>query len=370
MNENGNPVWLKDGSFLWFSERTGFKHLYRYRAATATADTARSRRAAGMCGRFYGVDEASSARYFSSARAEPDRHGHLPHRARWHRDLTRLSQAAARTARSSIPTSRATWTCGATSQRRRRCGCTSPTAPKSASIDAQRGSGARRISAVDAGVRAGEDARRIRHGRHAASSRRTSIRRAATRSTSSPTPAPARRRCANRGAVATYMFHQMLAQHGVVVWVLDNRSASGKGAESQWPVYGRLGEMRAAGPRRRRRLAEAAAVRRRRRDRAERLELRRLHDRVCADAQHQLVGRDRRRARDRLARLRLGLHRAADEAAEEQPGRLSAHRTALRRGSTCRRECCSFTGPWTTTSTCRTRCSSPTSCRRRGSRSR
>ena len=39
------------------------------------------------------------------------------------------------------------------------------------------------------------------------------------------------------------MFHQMLAQHGVVVWMLDNRSASGKGAESQWPVYGRLGEL-------------------------------------------------------------------------------------------------------------------------------
>ena len=30
---------------------------------------------------------------------------------------------------------------------------------------------------------------------------------------------------------------------GVVVWVLDNRSASGKGVESQWPVYGRLGEL-------------------------------------------------------------------------------------------------------------------------------
>ena len=39
------------------------------------------------------------------------------------------------------------------------------------------------------------------------------------------------------------MFHQMLAQHGIVVWILDNRSASGKGAESQWPVYGRLGEL-------------------------------------------------------------------------------------------------------------------------------
>ena len=39
------------------------------------------------------------------------------------------------------------------------------------------------------------------------------------------------------------MYHQLLAQHGVVVWVLDNRSASGKGAESQWPVYLRLGEL-------------------------------------------------------------------------------------------------------------------------------
>ncbi|MGH6693594.1 MAG: alpha/beta hydrolase family protein, partial [Gammaproteobacteria bacterium] len=37
--------------------------------------------------------------------------------------------------------------------------------------------------------------------------------------------------------------HQLLAQHGIIVWVLDNRSAGGKGAESQWPVYGRLGEL-------------------------------------------------------------------------------------------------------------------------------
>ena len=32
VNNNGSPVWLKDGSFLWFSERNGFKHLYHYRA--------------------------------------------------------------------------------------------------------------------------------------------------------------------------------------------------------------------------------------------------------------------------------------------------------------------------------------------------
>ena len=28
VNENGNPIWLRDGSFLWFSEQSGFKHLY------------------------------------------------------------------------------------------------------------------------------------------------------------------------------------------------------------------------------------------------------------------------------------------------------------------------------------------------------
>jgi len=29
---SGSPVWLKDGSFLWLSERSGYKHLYRYNA--------------------------------------------------------------------------------------------------------------------------------------------------------------------------------------------------------------------------------------------------------------------------------------------------------------------------------------------------
>ena len=32
-----------------------------------------------------------------------------------------------------------------------------------------------------------------------------------------------------------YMYHQLLAQHGIIVWICDNRTASGKGAESVWP---------------------------------------------------------------------------------------------------------------------------------------
>ncbi len=41
----------------------------------------------------------------------------------------------------------------------------------------------------------------------------------------------------------TYLFHQMLAQKGVLVWMCDNRTASGKGARSVWPAYKRLGEL-------------------------------------------------------------------------------------------------------------------------------
>jgi dipeptidyl-peptidase-4 len=40
-----------------------------------------------------------------------------------------------------------------------------------------------------------------------------------------------------------YLWHQYLAQHGIIVWICDNRTASGKGAESAWPVYKRFGEL-------------------------------------------------------------------------------------------------------------------------------
>jgi len=41
----------------------------------------------------------------------------------------------------------------------------------------------------------------------------------------------------------TYMWHQLLAQKGYVIWVCDNRTASGKGLESTWPVYKNFGEL-------------------------------------------------------------------------------------------------------------------------------
>lgn len=51
-------------------------------------------------------------------------------------------------------------------------------------------------------------------------------------------PSVANRWLGNRG-----MWFQLLAQKGYIVWVCDNRSASGKGEESVWPIYKRMYEL-------------------------------------------------------------------------------------------------------------------------------
>jgi dipeptidyl-peptidase-4 len=48
---------------------------------------------------------------------------------------------------------------------------------------------------------------------------------------------------ANRWGGSRGMWFQMLAQKGYIVWVCDNRSASGKGEESVWPIYKRMYEL-------------------------------------------------------------------------------------------------------------------------------
>jgi dipeptidyl-peptidase-4 len=40
-----------------------------------------------------------------------------------------------------------------------------------------------------------------------------------------------------------HAFHQLLAQRGAIVWICDNRSASGKGAVSVWPIHKQLGAL-------------------------------------------------------------------------------------------------------------------------------
>lgn len=47
----------------------------------------------------------------------------------------------------------------------------------------------------------------------------------------------------NRWGGSRYMWFHLLTQKGYIVWICDNRTASGKGAESTWPVYKRMGEL-------------------------------------------------------------------------------------------------------------------------------
>jgi dipeptidyl-peptidase-4 len=50
-------------------------------------------------------------------------------------------------------------------------------------------------------------------------------------------------RVKNAWGETDHMFLQLLAQKGIVVWVCDNRTASGKGVASVWPAWKRLGEL-------------------------------------------------------------------------------------------------------------------------------
>jgi dipeptidyl-peptidase-4 len=64
VNVNGSPVWLADGSFLWLSERDGFKHLYRYRTDGTLVGSVTNGR--WEIRTLHGVDEKRGLIYFSS----------------------------------------------------------------------------------------------------------------------------------------------------------------------------------------------------------------------------------------------------------------------------------------------------------------
>jgi dipeptidyl-peptidase-4 len=40
-----------------------------------------------------------------------------------------------------------------------------------------------------------------------------------------------------------FLYQQLLAQQGIIVWICDNRTASGKGMQSAWPLYKNFGAL-------------------------------------------------------------------------------------------------------------------------------
>ena len=41
----------------------------------------------------------------------------------------------------------------------------------------------------------------------------------------------------------SYMWHQLMAQKGYIIWICDNSTASGKGVESEWPLFKEFGRL-------------------------------------------------------------------------------------------------------------------------------
>jgi dipeptidyl-peptidase-4 len=242
VNNNGGPVWLKDGSFLWFSERTGFKHLYRYRDSGTGPATLAGAITSGRWDvrRLHGVDEARGLVYFSSP--EPSALDLQVYRIGLDgSNRTRLSKAGG--------THQATFSPSFTRYVDRWSDVTTPAQMR---LHAADGAEIRVIEANP--VRALAEYRTSRpefvpvKTRDGGSMDAMLIK--------PPDFDPTRRypvyqftyagpgasQVLNSWGGQSYMFYQLLAQSGVVVWVLDNRSASGRGVEAQWPVYGRLGE--------------------------------------------------------------------------------------------------------------------------------
>src|SRR5437764_511433 len=47
----------------------------------------------------------------------------------------------------------------------------------------------------------------------------------------------------NAWGTTRYWWHQMLAQKGYIIWICDNRTAADKGSNSAWPLYKNFGEL-------------------------------------------------------------------------------------------------------------------------------
>ena len=239
VNANGSPIWLKDGSFLWFSERTGFKHLYHHRRNGAPIRQVTNGR--WDVRTLYGVDEERELIYFDAgARRHIDTD--IYRIGLDGADLTRLSRTDG--------THRANFNPTFTQYVDVRSDAQTP-----AQVRLHRADGAE-LRVIDANpVGALRDYRlstpefvevKARDGFVMDAmlikppdfdpSRRYPVYQATY---AGPGTASVR----NRWGGTAHMFYQLLAHHGVIVWVLDNRSAGGKGVEPQWPVYGNLGEL-------------------------------------------------------------------------------------------------------------------------------
>ena len=237
VNVNGPPTWMKDGSFLWLSERSGWRHLYHLgRDGTVFGQVTDG---SWEVRELHGVDEKGGWVYFSGTERSPV--GSDVYRVRLDGSgLSRLSAAdGTHQARfnPSLTSYLDTWSDIAT--------------PPSRMLHAADGS---ETQVIDANDTTPLDQYRLAVPELLQVTNRDGFEMEALM-IRPPDFDPSRRypvyqhvyggphvqRVRNTWGGSRYLFWQLLAQQGIIVWVMDNSTASGKGAISTWPVYQNFG---------------------------------------------------------------------------------------------------------------------------------
>ncbi|MBI5364531.1 MAG: S9 family peptidase [Planctomycetes bacterium] len=236
VDNHGGPTWLEDGTFLWFSERDGWKHLYRHRAdGTQLAQVTKG---AFEVRALHGVDEKRGWIYWSGT--EHSAIGGDVYRSKLDgTDLTRLTPKEGTHAASFSPGFARfldTWSDAAT-----------PPQVRGHAADGKEEHvvDATGLPALAEFVYSTPEFLEVptRDGfrmpamlvkpPHFDPSRKYPVFQHTYAGPHSP-------QVANRWG-RDLLFFQLLAQKGVVVWVCDNRTASGRGAVSAWPCWKQLG---------------------------------------------------------------------------------------------------------------------------------
>jgi dipeptidyl-peptidase 4 len=234
-----NPTWLKDGSFLWLSERNGWQHIYHYDANGKLIRQITDGK--WEADPLEAVDEAKGLIYFSSTE-----NSHIAPQLYSIRldgsDMKRLSTTAGTHRINFSPTANYfidSWSDLNTPAQMRLYDATGKLlrVVNENKVDALKNYKLGKAELMQVKTRDGfaMEALMIKPSDFDPAKKYPVI--------SFTYGGPHAPQVRNAWGALTYMWHQLLSQKGYIVWVCDNRTASGKGMESTWPVYKNFGEL-------------------------------------------------------------------------------------------------------------------------------
>jgi dipeptidyl-peptidase-4 len=235
---NGSPEWLADGSFLWLSERTGWKHIYHYKPdGTLVRQVTNGEWEVRT---LHGAEPKSSTIYFSGT--ERSHIGSDAYSVQLDgSDLKRLSKEAGTHAVTFSPNFAwyvDNWSDVKTpTQTRlyRRDGSVAHVLEANASpLIAQYNFTAPELMQVKTRDGFVMEAMMIKPANFDPTKKYPVFQ----HTYAGPHAPQVRNGWRGNGGV----FQQLIANQGVIVWICDNRTASGKGAVSAWPMYRNAGE--------------------------------------------------------------------------------------------------------------------------------